>query len=407
MKKNTLLFFAFLMIVQYADSQIINHWRGPDRDGIYPDTGLMSEWPENGPEMIWYTEDLGRGFTSPSFFDEKIFITAIEDGIGHLYILSMNGEIINKFPYGDDVSARTGYPGTRSSPLVADNLVYIPSGFGKLYCYNHESGELVWSIDLFSDFDGENIRWSFTENLIIYNDMIFVSPGGEKYNIVALNRHNGELIWYNSGNGDLSTYCSPIIINHNGNKILVQMMSEYTYGIEVETGEQLWAFPFENRLGIHPNSPLYYNGNLFLFAGYGFGGKRIDLSESGTEISKVWFNESIDNQMGGAVIIDDVIYLSGHNNRNWYAVDWDSGEILFETSEIAKGTIISADGLLYVYSDRGELALLKPKAEKFEIKGLIDIELGSKQHWAHLVIHNGILYVRHGEALMAFDIKKI
>lgn len=404
--KYLITLFCSLLLLQCAFAQIVNHWRGTERDGIYPDTNLLKEWPEDGPEMIWFTEDLGRGFTSPSFLDEKIFITAIDDGIGHLYILSMDGEIINKFAYGDDVSARTGYPGTRSSPLVIDSLVYIPSGFGKLYCYNYESGELVWEIDLFNDFDGENIRWSFTENLIIYNDKIFVSPGGEKYNIVALDRFSGELKWYNSGNGDLSTYCSPIIINHNGNKILVQMMAEYTYGINVETGEQLWAFPYKNRLSIHPNSPVYYNGNLFLFSGYGFGGKRVDLNDDGTEVTKIWYNETIDNQMGGAVILDDRIYLSGHNNRSWYCVDWDTGEILFETTEVAKGTIISADGMLYVYSDRGELALLEPMDDKFEIRGLIDIELGSKQHWAHLVIHQGILYVRHGEALMAFDIRK-
>jgi len=110
--------------------------------------------------------------------------------------------------------------------------------------------------------------------------------------------------------------------------------------------------------------------------------------------------------MGGAILMNGYIYASGDRNRKWFCADWETGEIKYESTELSKGTIIEADGLLYVYSEKGELALLEPSAGSFKIISKTLIKLGSEQHWAHLVISKGVLYVRHGNALMAFDIKK-
>lgn len=403
-KKSFSLFVLFILSTGFLYSQVINHWRGPDRDGIYHETNLLTSWADGQPEMVWAYEELGRGFTSPAVENNLIYISGIDGDIGYLHVLNRNGELLKKIAYGEEVSSRTGYPGTRSSPTVADNLVYIVSGFGKLVCINTDTEEIEWSVNILDDFDGENIRWSFTESLIIKDDKVYVSPGGRKYNIIALNRFNGELVWSNPGKGNTSAYCSPLIINHNGRNLLVQMMNSNTFGIDPDTGETIWVFPYKNRLGIHPNTPIYYEGDLFIFSGYGKGGKRLNLSDDGTEVEEVWYNETIDNQIGGAVILDGRVYLSGHNNRSWYCVDWESGEILYETTDIGKGTIIAADNMLYLYSDRGELALMKPLDDRFKLVGEKEISLGSKQHWAHLVINDGILFVRRGEALMAFDI---
>lgn len=405
MKKIFVSIVICLLLVHFADAQVVNNWRGPDRDGIYHETGLLKSWPPDGPPIAWVNEDLGHGYTSPVIANGKVYVTGIEGDYGFIYVLSIEGEIEKRIQYGKEVSARAGYPGTRSSPTIVDNLAYIATGHGTLVCMDLNTDKERWSLDLFSDFDGKNIRWSFTENLIINGDVLYVSPGGREYNIVALNRHNGELIWTNKGEGNLSAYCSPLLINHNGRKILVQMMAENTFGIDAVTGKTLWSHPHENRRKIHPNAPIYYDNNLFVFSGYGKGGERLDLNESGTRITQVWSNETIDNQMGGAVIIDDRIYLSGHNNRSWYCVDWETGKILYELSDIAKGTIIAAEGLLYVYSDRGELALLEPMDDRFRIVGQADVIHGSEQHWAHPVIQDGILYIRHGEALIAYDIR--
>lgn len=406
MKRLFPLLIAIIVLSLTITAQTNNHWRGEQRTGIYNETNLLKEWPDDGPEMVWAFEELGKGFTSVVPANEKIFITGLIDKVGYLFILSLDGKLEKKIPYGEEVYGRAEYPGPRSSPAVVENLVYITSGHGKLICLDWQTEQEVWSIDLFNDFDGKNIRWSITENLIIDGDVLYVAPGGEKYNVVALNRFTGEQKWISSGKGEVSAHCSPLLFKHNNRKILATMMGEHILGFDAENGKLLWSHPYKNKYNIYPNTPIYHNGEIYFFSGYGKGGQKFKLNDDGSEINLLWTDETLDNQMGGAILMDGYIYGSGHNNRSWYCLDWVSGEILYESSEIAKGTVIAADGMLYAYSDRGELALLEPQNGSFKLISKVDITLGSEQHWAHLVIHNGILYVRHGEALMAFDVRK-
>jgi outer membrane protein assembly factor BamB len=405
MKSSAILTILFMGIAFFANAQIYNNWRGPDRDGKYLETGLLKQWPSEGPTMLWAFEGLGRGFTSAIPANDKIYITGMEDDIGFIYELSTQGQLIRKYPYGKEMGGN--YPGSRSTPTIVDNLMYIATGEGVLVCIDLSTGTEKWNRDLFNEFDGQNIRWGFTENLIIDGDIIYCAPGGKKNNIVALNRITGKLIWSSEGKGDLSAYCSPLLINHNGRKMLVNMMHSNIVGLDASTGRLLWSYPYANQRNIHPNAPIYHEGYLYCFSGYGMGGVKLKLSADGNSVSKQWFDEKLDNQMGGAVLVDGYIYGSGNRNRFWYSIDWQSGESAFETREIDIGTVIYADGLMYAYTQRGELVLLEPQNGGFRIVSKTAVELGSDQHWAHLVIHDGILYVRHGNALMAYDISAL
>lgn len=397
----TTLFMSF-----NANAQVINNWRGPDRDGKYPETNLLKAWPESGPEMLWSYETLGKGFTSTSIDNNKIYITGIEGETGYLHILSLKGQLEKKIAYGSDIFSPSGFPGSRSSPTVAGNLCYIVSGFGKLYCIDTKTEKTVWTKDLFTDFDGKNIRFSFTENLLIDGKLIFVSPGGIKNNIVALDRMTGNLVWSCEGKGDVSAYCSPLLIESYGKKVLVNMMSKNTIGVDATTGAMLWAYPYANGNKIHPNTPIYQDNSLYIFSGYGEGSQRIKLYADTIRPTNVWTNKTVDPQMGGAILKNGYIYASGDRNRKWFCADWATGEIKFESTELDKGDIIEADGLLYVYTEKGEVGLLEPLAGSFKIISKFKVTLGSEQHWAHPVIKNGVLYVRHGTALMAFNIRK-
>lgn len=406
MKRLLFCFAATLLFSFNANTQIINNWRGPDRDGKYPETNLLKAWPEGGPQQLWSYETLGKGFTSASIDNGKIYITGIEGETGYLHILSLSGKLDKKITYGSDIFAPSGFPGSRSSPTVAGNLVYIVSGFGKLVCIDSKTEKIVWSKDLFTDFDGKNIRFSFTENLLINGKLIYVSPGGIKNNVVALDRFTGNLVWNCEGMGDVSAYCSPILINSHGKKMLVNMMSNYTIAIDAETGALVWSFAYANNNRIHPNAPIYKDNSLYIFSGYGKGGQRIKLNSDDSQPSVLWTNTTVDPQMGGAVLKNGYIYASGDRNRKWFCADWETGAIKQESTELDKGVIIEADNMLYVYTEKGEIALLEPLAGGFKIISRASIKLGSDQHWAHPVIKNGVLYVRHGTALMAFDIKK-
>ena len=404
MKRILITLLGSTLIISLSVAQLSENWRGPDRQGIYHETGLLQEWPSGGPEMLWAFERLGEGFSSPVVANGNIYITGIEDGTGYVYKLTMDGSLVNRFSYGAEFHGE-GYPGSRNTPAVVDENIYIVSSNGVLVCLNDNTGEITWQRDLFGEFDGKNIRWGLTENLLVDGDRIYCAPGGRKHNIVALNRHNGRIIWASEGTGDVSAYCSPLLVNHHGKRLLITHMKDHIVALNADTGRLMWSHGHSNRWDVHPNTPVYHQGSIFAFSGYGQGGVKLKINPAGDAVSVEWTN-SLDNQMGGVVLIDGYIYGSGQNNRFWEKVDWETGETIYRSRDIAKGTVIWADGRLYCYSDRGELALVEPGTNEFIIRGQTDISLGSGQHWAHLVIDNGVLYVRRGNALMAFDIGK-
>lgn len=404
MKKLIAAITISLTIISVSMAQVVENWRGPDRQGIYHEKGLLQEWPAGGPAMLWAFRELGNGFSSPVIANGKILVTGKEDGTGYIYVLSMDGRIENKFEYGPEFHGE-GYPGSRNTPAVVNNTIYIVSSNGVLVCMDASSGRIIWRRDLFNDFNGRNIRWGLTENLLVDGDRIYCAPGGRKHNIVALNRHNGEVIWSSEGTGEVSAYCSPLLVDHYGKRLLITHMKDHIVALNADTGRVQWKYSHGNRWDVHPNTPIYHQGSIFAFSGYGQGGVKLKINPAGDAVSVEWTN-NLDNQIGGAVLIDGHIYGSGQNNRFWVCVDWETGETIYRSSDIAKGTVIWADGRLYCYSDRGELALVKPGTDRFITRGQTEITLGSGQHWAHLVIDNGILYVRRGNALMAYDISR-
>ncbi len=401
--KRTALFVLTLLLVGLASAQEASRWRGPSGDGKYPDTGLLKEWPEDGPEILWSYEDLGKGFSSPVIYDGKIYITSSVEPTGYVYILSMDGKLLNKYPYGKEFFE--SYEGTRSSPTLVGDLLYIESGYGVVKCLKAETGEKVWVKDLFSDFDGENIRWGVTETVVLDGDVLYATPGGKENFLVALNRHTGELIWSSKGVGEKSAYCTPQIISLPVRKLIVTHSESHILGIDASDGKVLWSYEHPNAWSVQPNTPIYHNGGIFYFSGYGQGGGMLELSEDGSSVKQKWYSDRFDTRMGGAILHDGYIYKSGDKNRYWFCIDWETGEEKYAVKDLGIGVTIFADGMLYCYTQRGSLALVEATPEGFVISGKTKVKLGSEQHWAHPVIHEGVLYLHHGSALIAYKIK--
>jgi len=352
---------------------------------------------------LWTFEGLGQGFSSPVVHDEFLYTTGMIDGTGYLFKIWPYGEIMYKKPYGPEFTE--SWYGTRGSPVVAGDKVYVISGHGKLVCFNKTNGRILWSKDFFRDFDGKNIEWGINETPVVDGDIVYATPGGRKFNLVALERHTGELVWSSRGLGELSAYCSPLLFAHNGRKILATHTASHLIGLDAATGKLLWSMSQPNMYSVHANTPIYHNGELFYFSGYGQGGGKLRLSQDGSDASVVWKTGKLDSRIGGAVLVDGYIYGSGDQNREWMCLDWETGRQVYASEEIAKGTVIYAEGMLYCYSERGELALVEATPDGFELVSETRVTQGSAQHWAHLMIHDGILYVRHGDALVAYKIK--
>ncbi len=384
-------------------AQEIAQWRGPSRNGTYHETGLLKEWPDNGPTLLWHYDQLGPGHGSAAVTNEVVYITGTEGDQGFVLALNHSGEELWKAYYGPEWI--DSYPGVRTTPLVVDDHLYLMSGFGKVYGMKTSDGSTVWMLDMFKDLDGKNIRWGVTENLAISGDKIFITAGGETNNVVAVNKNDGSLIWSNKGMGEKSAYCSPAVITHDGRQFFVTQTESYIMGFDVDNGEMLWTHPQPNKYYVHANTPMYFDGQLYVVSGYGKGGVMLQLNEDGSEVTELWRDENLDNRFGGTVMLNGRIWGAGDFTRKWVCLDWSTGEELHSSKFIKKGTIILADGMLYCYGEDGQVALVEPSVEEgFKVINSFEVPMGSAQHWAHIVIHNKRLYVRHGEALMVYDI---
>ena len=398
------IFFIPILVAAFFPLHAQMQWRN-DRTGIYNETGLMKSWAASGPEMLWHTDGFGLGYSSVCVVYDKIFVTGCIDEKGYLFVLNREGKLQQKIEYGNEYVR--SYPGARSGMMHDDGKLYIVSGMAVLYCYDIQTMRLLWKKDYAQEYAAENTRHGWHGPPLIVGEKLIIAPGGKKHHVVALNKSTGEMIWTAEGaaESDMSGYGVPIFIADQQVPQVAVMMGDHIIGLDVTNGRLLWSYPHTNRFREHPNTPIYHDNMLLCTSAYGKGSVMLRLTNGGRSVSKVWELTEIGHAMGHAMKFGNYIYSSGER-MDWHCVDWQTGKIMYSDRTLGVGNIIAADGMLYIYSDRGEMALVKPNHEKFEIVSKFNITLGTEQHWAHPVIYKGILYVRHGDSLMTYKIKQ-
>lgn len=406
MKFKWSIVIGLLVLSNLLSAQEAAQWRGKDRDGIYDETGLLRSWPADGPKLLWHYDKIGDGHASAAVVaHEKVYTAGTIDGKGHIFAFSLDGKLIWDTPYGDEWTE--SYPGTRTTPLINGGKVYLMSALGKIVCLSADKGNLLWSVDIIKEYEGRNIVWGITENLLIDGDKLFCTAGGAKNNVIALNKNTGKLIWSNPGNGEQSAYCSPQLITIASRKIVVTMTEKSILGLDAETGKKLWSYEQVNMYAVHANTPLYKDSYLYCVSGYGYGGVMLKLSADGTKVEKVWKNAALDSRMGGMVLLNGRVYGLGDKIKGMHCLDWKTGEeVAFDKLNGKSGAIIAADGMIFTYDDSGDVSLIEPTLAGFKKISSFKVPFGTTQHWAHPVIENGRLYIRHGNSLMVYDIRK-
>jgi len=416
MYKTRYILVVFLLVPIWLSGQEIAQWRGPERNGVYPETGLLDEWPEKGPEQLWSTEGIGKGFSSVSVLDGIIYATGWNDSIEYLTAINRtNGQILWQIPYGQSI--QRSFKDTRCTPTIEGDRAYMISGRGEVVCVDLTQQHIAWNVDAFHQFEGESARWEIAESPLLVDNKVIYTPGGHKTTLVALDKQTGETIWTSETLHDTSAFVSPILIEREDNKIIVNVLSNYLIGVNAENGKIFWSYKYselENPLRqnsatfINTISPLYKAGRLFITSGYDHTSAMFELSPDGTEISLVWSQPVMDTHHGGVVLHDGYLYGSTWiNNRegNWACVEWETGELMYEKEWNNKGSIISADDKLVVYEEKmGFVALVKPSPEDFQVISSFKHNQGSGPHWSHPSIKDGVLYVRHGNTLTAYKI---
>ncbi|WP_421919524.1 PQQ-binding-like beta-propeller repeat protein [Marinifilum sp.] len=405
MKNYILLLLAFLLFSCTPKQKKVSEWRGENRSGTYAETNLLKEWPKDGPKLLWDTEGLGNGYGSPVVTENNIYLNGEIDSIAYLFAMDLEGKMLWKTEFGKDWMKN--YIGSRSAPTVVGDLVYVASGMGDVACIHAETGVLKWKINILEKFEGKNTRFGYSQSLLVDGDLVFAAPGGKEKNIIALDRFTGETKWINSGVGEMPAYCSPLLIEYSTKNVLVTFSEHALLAIESQTGKTLWTHQQDTTKGdVNGNTPIYEDGYLYYVTGCGNGAVKLKLEEDGTKITEVWRNEELDNIMGGVVKLNGKIIASAHRKKVWKSVDAETGETR-DTLKFGRGATIAADGMLYCYNERGQVGLVNVTPENMEVVSKFKVTKGSKEHFAQPVIAKGVLYIRHGDALMAYDVKAI
>jgi outer membrane protein assembly factor BamB len=412
MKIVTAALLSLLTGLHVCNAQQISEWREDNRTGVSSETGLMKSWPDEGPTLLWSNLELPRGFSSVSFGNGLIYITGTEGADDILVALDMNGRIIWKAVMGRAWTGST--PESRATPTVEGSKVYTSSGLGDIACFDGTSGEVIWSYKASEMNQGTYGRWGIAESLLIEGDKLYFSPGGPETMTIALNKATGEILWKSESLNDKPGYVSPILVDYAGKKVIVNVSLEHVYAVDASNGDILWKVahpnPREGREMIFCVTPLFHDGRVYVTGGYNMGGMLVEIADDGRSADIVWTDDLLDVHHGGVVLVNGYIYGANwlHNgDGNWCCIDWETGEKMWEEHWNCKGSIISAEGMLYIYDEkRGNVGLLRATPEKFDLVSSFQVTQGSAgPFWAHPVIHNGVLYIRHTDALMAYNIK--
>jgi len=391
-----------------------SQWRGVNRDGKYMDTNLLKSWPAEGPPLILKKEGLGNGYSTPVFYQGAVYISGRRDTLDVLTRLDLEGNFAWETVYGR--AWNQSFPETRSTPTIEDDRIYIMGGMGTVVCLDCENGEILWEVNTHKLHKGEFHRWGMTESLLLTENAVVSSPIGEETAVVALDKSDGSLIWKSESLGGVRSYVSPLMVNYGGQDMILVTSDKDMMAVDPADGSFIWTYDIltgnsgpRNRRN-NTNTPLYFEGEIFSTSGYDVDAVMLQLSPDGKAANLKWCDGTLDTHHGGVVLVDAYLYGSNwinNGNGNWVCQEWETGKVMYEEKWHNKGSVIWADSLLYIYEEKqGNVGLVVPNPEGFELLSSFTIEGGSGPHWAHMSIYDRKLFVRHGTVLFVYDIAK-
>lgn len=377
-------------------------WRGPNRDGISKETGLLTSWPEGGPKQLWKATGLSEGFSGIAVVKGRIY-TQGQRG-DEQFIMAYDaatGKKVWETKAGRSFRERRGH-GPRGTPTLEGDRLYALSADGTLVCLESATGKKIWEQNIVEKFGGEVPHWGISESPLIDGEKLIVSPGGSDASMVALNKADGKLIWKSPG--DRAAYSSAIIVNSGGVRQYVTLTSSAAVGVSAATGEQLWRYTQVANNVANIATPVFSNDHVFVSTDYGTGCALLRLAPKTGKASEVYFNREMKNHHASAILIGK--HLFGFSSQILTAMDMMTGNVVWRDRSVGKGNMQYADGHFYVMSERGDVALVEANAEAYKEKGRFSIPQGPFNTWTPPVVANGRLYLREQDNLYCFDVKK-
>ena len=398
----------------HAETQGWHQWRGPQRDGVSPETGLLKEWPKDGPKLLWQAKGLGAGMGSVSIANGKVFVQGKrKEG----QVIVALDAATQKELWAMVVSEKGDQP--NGAPTVADGLVFAVSKDGKLLCCDETSGKELWRKDFAADFGGQMMSgWGFSESPLVDGDAVIVVPGGKDAMVVALNKKTGEAIWKSptpdmgKKGKDGAGYTGVMISNGGGVKQYLTLVGRGLISVRASDGKVLWTYNEVANGTANIPTPLVWDDYVFASSGYGTGAALLKLEKDGDGVAakEQYFLKAADfqNHHGGMVRIGDYIYAGkGHNNGFPTCLEWKTGKILWEQADRPgkeSAAVIAADGELYFRWQDGTMGLIDASPAGYKLRSSFKLPVIKGQSWPHPAIEGKKLYVRVQDDLLCFDI---
>ena len=374
-------------------------WQGAHRDGKSPDKNLLKQWPAEGPKLLWKVDKLGPGYASVAVSGGMVYTAG--DIKKQLVLSAIDKD--GKVQWQSEV-APSGPPGSRSTPTVDGDRIYLLAGKGLIGCYDARTGEKKWS-HATKEYDGAPGGWGYAESVLIYKNMAIVKPGGKNC-IVALDKTNGETIWKSSGFEAGPEYSSCIAVTFQGQPMIVTGTKQGIVAVDAGSGKLLWSNDFAAKNTANCPTPAYEDGYVFWSNGYGKGAICLKLKKEGDKVTAdvAWKSKDMVCHHGGYIIHDGYVY--GNHATGWACLDLKTGEKKWNETAVGKGSICFADDMLYLFSEKEGLAgLATCSPAGLQLKGKFNVK-GSGQSWAHPVVIGGRLYLRYESNLYCFDVKQ-
>jgi outer membrane protein assembly factor BamB len=414
--------FAILPMLGAADWPQFN---GPNRDGYSQDKGLLKQWPKDGPKLVWTWKDAGTGYSGPAVVGDTLYMMGARKGSEYLYAVDIKKpkELWSvKLGPTFTFKGNSWNEGPSATPTVDGDLIFALSGSGELVCAD-KTGAVKWQTSMTKNLAGEvnpigggnDLGWGYTWSPLVDGDNLICVPGGKKGLVAALNKKTGAVVWRSTEVTDQCTYASPIVAEVQGVRQYIVMTNQGAVGIDPKTGGALWVYkraPAFTDCVI--TTPLYHDSQVYMTAAFGLGCSQVKLTKAGAKFKAetVFSERALANQDGGVVRVGDFIY--GHSDKKgWASQDWKTGEMNLVNRKMKAGSLIVAEGLLYVYgADNGDVVLVKPDPKKSPWQELGHFVIPEKSAnnkpngkiWTHPIIANGKLYLRDQELLFCYDI---
>jgi outer membrane protein assembly factor BamB len=413
------LFLAVFTNLALAAEPDWPQFRGPKRDGVSTDSGLLKSWPDKGPPLAWKSAEVGDGFSSVAVIGEKVL--TMGDSGDDCFIFAVNrkdGKHLWKAKLGRS-GGGGGYPGPRCTPTADGDGVYALGQHGDLVSVALSDGKERWRVNLSKDYKGSSGYWQYAESPLVDGEKLVCTPGGREATMLALKKKTGELAWRGpTPDGESAGYSSIVVSNAGGTRQYVTLTSKGVISIRASDGKFLWRYGtthdrFADNMANVPTVVLLDDPNqIFAAAGYGRGGGLVHLTSAGGKIdtTEEYWTEKLNNKHGGVIRVGKYLYGDHDDSGRIWCAEAKTGDIKWTRKDDSQGggsaSMTYADGMLYVRYQNGWVSLVSADPKVYKLISSFRVPNGSGNCWSHPVVVGGKFYLRERDVIWCHDVSQ-